>query len=128
MSEQSTDTVGRSNVVRVLHWGDDPARILCLLGSCRYKSEFLSIARAFTLRGYIVLSPDVYLQDNQKGFGIEDVEIINDITKKKIEMSDIVFVVNPNNKVSESVYQEIRYAKELGREIRYLETPSDLKI
>jgi hypothetical protein len=75
-----------------------------------------------------VLSPDVYLQDNQKGFGIEDVEIINDITKKKIEMSDIVFVVNPNNKVSESVYQEIRYAKELGREIRYLETPSDLKI
>lgn len=127
MIEQHSETSKKSNVVKVLHWGENPARIMCLIGSPRYQSEFLSVAKAFTLRGYVVLTPDVYLQNNTNGLTNDDVEILNEVSRKKIEMADVIFVVNPNNKVPETVYQELRYAKDLGREIRYLETPSDTK-
>jgi hypothetical protein len=52
----------RSRVVRVVQWGEDPARVVCLLGSSRFQSDFMSIARAYSVNGDIVLTPHVYTQ------------------------------------------------------------------
>lgn len=123
MIEQPTTEHKRSNVVKVLHWGDEPSRIMCLVGSSRLQSDFLNAAKAFTLRGYIVLTPDVYTTTTTDGINTDDQEILDEIAERKIQMSDIVFVVNPNNKIPESVHQQIKYAKSLGKEIRYLEQP-----
>jgi hypothetical protein len=39
-------------------------------------------------------------------------------------MSDLVFVINPNNNIPESVHREIEYAESLGRQVTYLERPA----
>jgi hypothetical protein len=39
-------------------------------------------------------------------------------------MADLVFVINPNNIIPESVHREIEYAESLGRQITYLEKPA----
>lgn len=119
-----SDAPKRSNVVKVLHWGDSPARIICLIGSCKYQSEFLSAARAFSLRGDVVLTPNVYTQPNGTGLVKSEQDLLHDLTMKKIEMSDFVFVVNPNNKMTDSVRKEIAHAESLGRLVSYLETPN----
>lgn len=123
MIEQPTTEQKRSNVVKVLHWGDEPTRIMCLIGPARLQNDFLNAAKAFTLRGYIVLTPDVYTTTNTDGLNPDDREILDEVAQRKIQMSDIVFVVNPNNKIPESVQQQIKYAKSLGKEIRYYEQP-----
>ena len=123
MIEQPTSDQKRSNVVKVLHWGDEPTRIMCLVGSSRLQNDFINAAKAFTIRGYIVLTPDVYTSTTSDGLNVDDREILEEISERKIQMSDVVFVVNPNNKIPESVHRQIKYAKSLGKEIRYLEMP-----
>ncbi len=114
----------RSNVVKVLHWGQDPAKIICLIGSTRFQGEFLSVSKAFTLQGFVVLIPGVFNQRDGIGLDQEEQQLIQELSQRKIDMSDIVYVVNPNNRIPESVYKDIEYAKSLNRVIRYLETPS----
>ena len=114
----------RSSVVKVLHWGDDPARIVALIGSTRYKSEFLSAARAFSLRGEMVLTPHVYTDTTSQGLDKDEQEMLHELALKRIDMADRVFVVNPNNKLTESVHKQIEYAQSLNKDIYYLETPA----
>jgi len=123
MIEQPTNEQKRSNVVKVLHWGDEPTRIMCLIGSPRLQNDFLNAAKAFTMRGYIVLTPDVYTTTTSDGINLDDKQILDEITERKIQMSDVVFVVNPNDLRPESVREQIKYAESLGKEIRYYETP-----
>ncbi len=112
----------RSNVVKVLHWGDNPPVIVCLCGSTKFKSDFLAAQRGLTLAGQIVIMPGV--------FGHTDGGFLNEATKKKldelhlkkIDMSDIVYVVNRDGYIGESTKREIEYAKSLGKQIRYLES------
>ena len=49
---------------------------------------------------------------------------MNDIKKshfEKIKLSDSIFVVNVDNYIGESTKKEIEYAKELGKDIFYLQ-------
>ena len=112
----------RSNVVRVLHWGDNPAVITALIGSMRFKSEFDSVARTFAQRGEIVLAPHVY--STNMGLDKDDTDLLHEMALKRIEMADKVFVINPNNKMNEHVYEEIEYAHSLHRTVTYLDTPA----
>ena len=112
----------RSNVVKVLHWGDDPAIVRCLIGSIRFKNEFESAAKAFAQRGEVVLAPHVYSTGN--GLDKEETDLLHEMALKRIEMADIVFVINPNNRMNENVHKEIAYAESLGRTVMYLETPA----
>lgn len=112
----------RSNVVKVLHWGDAPPVIVCLCGSTKFKSDFLSAQRGLTLAGQIVIMPGV--------FGHADGGFINGDTKKKldelhlkkIDMSDMIMVINRDGYIGESTKREIEYAQSLGKQIRYLES------
>ena len=114
----------RSNVVKVLHWGDDPAKIVCLIGSLKFQSDFQSAARALSLKGCIVLAPHVYLNGNSVGIDLEEQELLHEMSLKRIDMADRVLVINPNNRIPESVRDQIEYAESLGKIISYLETPS----
>ena len=115
----------KSNVVkiRVLHWGDKPAPITCLIGSPRFKSEFDHVARALSQRGEIVMAPHIY--SNGNGLDKEDTDLLHELALKRIEMADIVFVINPNNRTNDNVRNEISYAKSLDRTVLYLDTPAD---
>lgn len=121
--EAATPPAKRSNVVKVLHWGDSPAIIRCLIGSIRFKNEFESAAKAFSNRGEVVLAPHIY--SNGAGLNKEETDLLHEMNLKRIEMSDIVFVINPNNRTNDNVLKEIEYAESLGRTVMYLETPAN---
>ena len=73
------------------------------------------------LEGNCVLSV-VYLarEDMDSLFEIE-LELLGQMHKQRIRMSDAIFVVNVGDYIESGVAGEIEYAKSLGEEILYLE-------
>jgi hypothetical protein len=112
----------RSNVVKVLHWGDNPPSIICLCGSTKFKSEFLSASRAFTLAGHIVVMPGVFGHTDGGFVNPETKKKLDELHRKKIDIADVVYVVNVNGYIGQSTKAEIEYAESLGKQIRYLES------
>jgi len=48
-------------------------------------------------------------------------EMLDDMHKRKIDMSDEIFVINVNGYIGESTKSEIEYAKSTGKKVNYLE-------
>ncbi len=48
-------------------------------------------------------------------------DLLGELHRIKIDLSDSIFVVNVDGYIGESVKKEIEYAKERGKEIIYLE-------
>lgn len=113
----------RSEVVKVLHWGDSPPLIVCLIGATRFQSNFLSASHVQTKLGNVVLMPGVFDGSENMGLDRDEQRALAELTNQKIQMSDVVIVINPNNHVPEHVQKQIEYAQSLGRIVRYLEQP-----
>jgi len=100
-------------------------KIITLCGSTKFKKEFEEIYKKLSLEGNIVLtvacfghvdSPEVF-----KTPGLKD--MLDEMHKEKIRMSDGIFVINPNNYIGNSTKNEIEYAKSINKNIQYLEDP-----
>jgi hypothetical protein len=48
-------------------------------------------------------------------------EMLDDMHKRKIDMADEIFVINVGGYIGDSTKSEIKYAKEHGKTVRYLE-------
>jgi hypothetical protein len=48
-------------------------------------------------------------------------EMLDEMHKAKIKMSDMIFVINPGGYIGESTRSEIEWARELNKKIKYLE-------
>ena len=112
-----------SNVVKVLHWGDDIPHIVALIGSYRFPSHFANAARMYSMEGHVVLAPHVYTNGDESLKRAQQEEL-HELALKKIQMADVVYVINPHNIMSEDVRKQIEFAESLGRMVRYLETPA----
>ena len=95
-------------------------KIITLCGSTKYKDMFLKINEQLTLDGNIVLMPGVFAH-------VDDIKITNKqkhnldkLHKKKIDMSDEIFVINVDNYIGESTKSEIEYAKMHNKVVKYL--------
>lgn len=99
-------------------------KVITLCGSTKFKDEFLQALKDLTLAGNIVLSVGLFghsgdiITDGQK-------EMLDDIHKAKINMSDAIYVINKNGYIGESTKSEIQYAKKLNLEIYYMEDPNN---
>ena len=51
----------------------------------------------------------------------DEKNLLGELHRTKIDLSDAIFVVNIGGYIGESVKSEIAYAKEKGKEIIYLE-------
>ena len=47
--------------------------------------------------------------------------MLDDMHKRKIDMSDSIYVINFGGYIGQSTHSEIEYAKANGKEVRYLE-------
>lgn len=112
----------RSNVVKVLNWGDNPPIVVCLCGPEKFQSDMLSAFRAFTLAGHIVVMPGMFTNANGGFINDETRKKLNDLHLRKIEMADIVYIVNPRGQINATTQREIEYAESLGKQIRYLDS------
>ena len=104
------------------------AKVICLCGSTRFTELMLIKQWELTKQGFIVLSwcalPDSYFQgDDKTHIGDQEgvKEIVDEVHMRKIDLADEVFILNVGGYIGESTRNEILYAKEKGKRIRFLE-------
>ena len=95
-------------------------KVITLCGSTKYKEEFLKVQKDLTLKGNIVLSVGLFSHSEEDILSQETKEMLNDIHKRKIDMSDEIFVINVNGYIGESTKSEIEYALKTNKKINYL--------
>lgn len=95
-------------------------KVITICGSMRYSKEMMKIAEELELKqGYAVIQC-VYNIDGQRNEGV-DASILDKIHRKKIDISDAIYVVNIDGYIGNSTKNEIEYAKNKGKEVIYHE-------
>ena len=110
-------------------------KIVTLCGSTKFKKEFLEIQKKLTLLGYIVISVGLFGHsgDNEvwenmdEGTLTKTKSMLDDMHKRKIDLSDMIYVINVGGYTLESTRSEIEYAISTGKEVHYLENVNTLK-
>ena len=105
--------------------------VVTLCGSTRFKKEFMEIQKRLSLEGNIVISVGLFGHSGDKkvwesmdeGTLTKTKEMLDDMHKRKIDMADSIFVINVGGYIGDSTKSEIEYAKNHGKEVRYLEEP-----
>lgn len=102
-------------------------KIITLCGSTRFMEDFLNVARDYTLKGWVVLMPGVFAHSDGTTLTDEQKAQLDELHKRKIDMSDAIFVINKDGYIGSSTESEIRYARTHFKEIVYLESDKMLK-
>lgn len=110
-------------------------KIVTLCGSTKFKKEFLEIQKKLTLLGYIVISVGLFghsgdsevWENMDEGTLTKTKSMLDDMHKRKIDLSDMIYVINVGGYIGESTRSEIEYAICTGKEVRYLESVNTLK-
>ena len=92
--------------------------VITLCGSTKCKDTFIKIQKELTLKGYIVIAPSLFghLEDKEifenldKSACIKTKNMLAEMCKSKIDMSDEIFVINVDGYIGESTKLEIEYA------------------
>ena len=107
-------------------------RVITLCGSTRFKDAFMEVQKQLTLDGNIVISVGLFGHsgDNEVWEGMDEDTLtktklmLDDMHKRKIDMSDEIYVINVGGYIGDSTRSEIEYAKRTGKDIQYLEEPA----
>jgi alkyl sulfatase BDS1-like metallo-beta-lactamase superfamily hydrolase len=99
---------------------DFKRKIITFCGSTRFHELFHELAEEYTKMGWIVLMPHCYYTNGERP-DLKD--LLVDIHRDMITMSDAVLIVNKDGYIGESTAEEIKFAKALNKEIKYYETP-----
>ena len=104
-------------------------KIITLCGSTRFKDAFTEQQKRLTLEGNIVISvglfghsgDDEVWENMDEGTVTRTKEMLDDMHKRKIDLSDEIFVINVGGYIGSSTRSEIEYALAAGKPVRYLE-------
>ncbi|WP_245598449.1 hypothetical protein [Glycomyces arizonensis] len=91
-------------------------QIVCICGSTRFRDDMAEANRKFTLAGTIVLAPAVF-QHRGDAITTDQKRTLDELHLKKIDVADVVFVVDPGSYIGESTRREIAYAESKGKPI-----------
>lgn len=97
------------------------APTVCLCGSTKFKDKFMEAAREFTLRGYIVTMPMVFVHSDDEDINEVQKNYLDELHKAKIADADLIFVINQDGYIGKSTRNEIKWAAALNKKIEYLE-------
>jgi hypothetical protein len=100
-------------------------RVICLCGSTRFTDQMLVKQWELTKSGNIVLSwcalPEWYFKGAHVGDAEGVKEIVDEVHKRKIDLSDEVFVLNIGGYIGDSTRSEIDYAIAHNKPVVYME-------
>ena len=104
-------------------------KVVTLCGSTKFKDQFIKAQKDLTLKGYIVISVGLFghsgdqevWENMDEGTLTKTKEMLGDMHKRKIDMADEIFVINVDGYIGDSTKSEIKYAKEHGKVVNYLE-------
>jgi len=93
-------------------------KIITICGSLKFQKEMMEMAQKLALDGNCVLThtypvlKDITISDEQ-------IKYLRDEHFIRIELSDVIFIIDVDNYIGDSTKLEIEYAKKLGKEIIY---------
>ena len=104
-------------------------KVITLCGSIRFKDEFLRVQKELTLQENIVISVGLFghsgdaevWENMDEGTLTKTKEMLDDMHKRKIDMSDEIFVINVGGYIGDSTKSEIEYAKSTNKKVNFLE-------
>ena len=86
-------------------------RVVTLCGSTRFKDAFMEAQKRLTLEGNIVISVGLFGHSGDNEVWTEGTkEMLDNMHKRKIDMSDGIYVINVEGYIGESMRSEIDYA------------------
>ena len=95
-------------------------KVITLCGSTKFKEQYLEAQKRLTLEGNIVISVGLFGHSGDDEVWTEGTKaMLDDMHKRKIDMSDEIFVINVGGYIGDSTRSEIQYAEEHGKTIRY---------
>jgi hypothetical protein len=99
--------------------------VVTLCGSTRFRKEFEEASKRLGLEGKVVLNVSCFGHDGDlapeeciKGNPTKDA--LDELHKRKIDMSDSIFVINVSGYIGESTRSEIEYAEHIFCPVEYL--------
>ena len=95
--------------------------VVTLCGSMRFKQAFLDANFNETMAGNIVLSVGGLERDEHFILTEEQQRMLSELHKRKIDISDEIFVLNVGGYIGKSTQSEIKYAQQQGKNVRFLE-------
>ena len=96
-------------------------KIITLCGSTKFKDEFIAVQKRLTLEGNIVISVGLFGHSGDDEVWTESTkDMLDDMHKRKIDLSDEIFVVNAGGYIGSSTKSEIKYAVKTGKKVSYL--------
>lgn len=95
--------------------------MVCLCGSTRFRAAFELAARDEALAGRIVLSLGVFSHAAGEQLSDEVQAGLAALHRAKIEMADEILVLNVGGYCGDATREELEYARQLGKTVRYLE-------
>lgn len=95
--------------------------VVTLCGSTRFQADFERVMTEFTLAGVIVISVGVFVHAIGGDVTADEKRRLDELHLRKIDLADVVFVINPGGYIGESTAREIAYAEEHGKPVQYLQ-------
>ncbi|MCG3219590.1 MAG: hypothetical protein KAR35_11300 [Candidatus Heimdallarchaeota archaeon] len=96
--------------------------IIVLCGSTKYYELFDKTSLEYTLNGWIVLSIGSHrVSDKNLEISKEQFEMLGELHRRKIDMADLVYIINKDGYMGQGTRDEIEYAKSQNKKIEYLE-------
>ncbi|MBI9013069.1 MAG: hypothetical protein JEZ08_12625 [Clostridiales bacterium] len=92
--------------------------IITLCGSARFRNEIDETQKSLALQGH-----QIFTIENLNSVEItKEIESMLDVShRKKIDVSDAIYVINVDGYIGESTSNEIKYARDKGKKVMYLE-------
>ena len=99
-------------------------KVITLCGSTKFKDDFIKAQKELTLAGNIVISVGLFGHSgDNEAYENDNKEMLDDMHKRKIDMSDAIMVIDTNDYIGESTKNEIEYAKSQGKFIYFYNHP-----
>jgi len=96
-------------------------RIITLCGSTKFRDEFIAEQKRLTLEGNIVISVGFFGHSGDNEVWSESTkEMHDDMHKRKSDLADEIFVINPGGYIGQSTIIEIEYALKTNKPVKYL--------
>lgn len=115
--------------LRDKEYNENKYKVITLCGSTKFKDEFIKAQRELTLDGNIVISLSLFghsgdsevWENMDEGTSTKTKKMLDEMHRRKIDMSDEIFVINVGGYIGDSTKNEIEYAKRKGKIVKYLE-------
>lgn len=95
-------------------------KVVTICGSIRFWDKMQEMNEKLELeKGYAVIGVTPHVME--RDFTQQEEDLLDELHKVKIDISDAIYVVNVGGYIGNSTRNEIEYATNLGKEILYYE-------